>query len=144
MCAGYESLVLFAVVIFFGYAYSAITRFEGHLPESGPMRLAFQIYLTIVVGGYFVWFWSRGRRTLPMKTLGVQLTDQWGRSLSPGRALIRYLAILACIAVPFALSHLLGSAALALLPVPFLIALFVPSRSTLYDLVSGTRLVQRH
>jgi uncharacterized RDD family membrane protein YckC len=143
MCAGYEGLVLFAVVIFFGYAFSAITRFEGHLPEAGFMRIAFQVYLLGVVGGYFVWFWSRGRRTLAMKTLGVQLIDHQGNVLSPARALLRYLAALACIATPVGLAQMLGSAALILLLLPFLVALVLPSRSTLYDLIAGTRLVQQ-
>lgn len=141
MCAGYEGLVLFAVVIFFGYAFSAVTRFEGHLPESTGLRLAFQLYLLIVVGAYFAWFWSRGRRTLAMKTLGVRLTDRAGQALGPARALSRYGAAVVCIGLPLVLAKSIGVIGLVLLPVPFAIALALPSRDTLYDLIAGTRLV---
>ena len=141
MCAGYEGLVLFAVVIFFGYAFSAITRFEGHLPQTAGLRLAFQIYLLAVVGAYFGWFWSRGRRTLAMKTLGVRLTDRTGSSLSASRAVARYIAALACIAAPLGLAQGIGIIGLLLLPVPFGVALIHPSRGTLYDLITGTRLI---
>jgi len=141
MCAGYEGLVLFAVVIFFGYAFSAITRFEGHVPQNAGLRLAFQIYLIAVVGMYFGWFWSRGRRTLAMKTLGVRLTDRAGATVSPARAIVRYAAALICIAVPVGLAQAIGVAGLLLLPVPFGLALVLRSRDTLYDLVAGTRLI---
>lgn len=141
MCAGYEALVLFAVVVFFGYAFSAITRFEGHQPEAGALRTVFQIYLLTVVGGYFTWFWSRGRRTLPMKTLGVRLTDLQGQALSPLRAALRYLAALACLSGPVALAVQGWSVGLALLPLPFLWALFNTRRSALYDQIAGTALI---
>jgi uncharacterized RDD family membrane protein YckC len=141
MCAGYEALVLFAVVVFFGYAFSAITRFEGHQPEAGALRIVFQVYLLIVMGGYFTWFWSRGRRTLPMKTLGVRLTDLQGEALSPSRAAVRYLAALACLSIPLALVVQEMRFGLALLPLPFLWAAFNARRSALYDLIAGTKLI---
>jgi uncharacterized RDD family membrane protein YckC len=141
MCAGYEGLVLFAVAVFFGYAFSAITRFEGHLPESAGLRVAFQCYLLMVIGGYFTWFWSRGRRTLPMKTLGIRLVDAQGQPLTPARALSRYLAALLCLGVPVALGITLGKAGFALILLPFFWALIHPTRSSLYDLIAGTRLV---
>lgn len=141
MCAGYEGLVLFAVLIFFGYAFSAITRFEGHVPQNAGLRLAFQIYLIAVVGVYFGWFWSRGRRTLAMKTLGLRLTDRAGEALSPTRAVARYAAALMCIAIPLGLAQIIGIAGLLVLPVPFGLALFRPSRDTLYDQIAGTRLI---
>jgi uncharacterized RDD family membrane protein YckC len=141
MCAGYEALILFAVAVFFGYAFSALTRFEGHLPQADGLRLAFQIYLLLVIGVYFGWFWSRGRRTLPMKTLGVQLTDRQGQALAPSRAALRYIAVLACLAVPVALIVQGLAIGFALLPLPFAWALFNKSRSTLYDQLAGTCLI---
>ncbi|MFN5513012.1 MAG: RDD family protein [Burkholderiales bacterium] len=141
MCAGYEGLILFGVVIFFGYAFSAVTRFEGHLPQTAGLRLAFQVYLLVVVGAYFSWFWSRGRRTLAMKTLGVRLVDHTGAALSPARAMARYVVALICIALPLGLAKGIGIIGLLLLPIPFMLALVLPSRNTLYDLIAGTRLI---
>ena len=85
----YEGLLLFGVVFFFGYGFSAITR---HQNQSEALRWAFQGWLFLVLGLYFVWFWSEGRRTLPMKTMGLQLLGPDGGPLSRGRATVRYLA----------------------------------------------------
>jgi uncharacterized RDD family membrane protein YckC len=89
MCVAYEGVILFGVVFFFAYAFSALTQYKG---QSGMLRNVFQAFMFCVLGMYFVWFWSKGRRTLPMKTMGVTLVDQAGAPAGRGRALVRYLA----------------------------------------------------
>ena len=89
MSAVYEGVILFGVVFFFAYGFSALTSFKG---SEGLLRSAFQVYLFLILGAYFTWFWSRGRRTLPMKTMGVVLLDAKTRQpLTPARAAWRYL-----------------------------------------------------
>jgi uncharacterized RDD family membrane protein YckC len=138
MCTVYEGLVLFAVAVFFAYAFSALLRYEG---APGVMRHVFQAYLLAVFGLYFVWFWSRGRRTLPMKTVAVRLLDTHGRPLTPARAALRYCLAAACLVVPVLLVDTLGPGALTLMVLPWLWAVFDPLRCAVYDRLAGTRLV---
>ena len=89
MSAAYEGVILFGVVFFFAYAFSALTSFKG---GEGILRTGFQVYLFLILGAYFTWFWGNGRRTLPMKTMGVALvTASTGQPLSSARAAWRYL-----------------------------------------------------
>ena len=138
MSAGYEGVVLFAVTVFFGYAFSAITQYRG---EAGMMRHVFQAYLALVCGVYFTWFWSAGRRTLPMKTIDLRLVDVSGMPLSAVRAACRYILALAFLVVPVLIAQRAGLWALALLPVSWLWAVFDRQRCTAYDRITGTRLV---
>jgi len=139
MGAVYESVVLFGVVVFFGYGFSALFQFRG---APGGLRWAFQGFLFLVLALYFVWFWSEGRRTLPMKTVGLRLVDLGGLPLTRARAAGRYVWAWALLVAPVAAAQQLGQAwLLLLLPVPFGWALFDPDRSTLYDRLAGTRLI---
>lgn len=138
MSAVYESIVLFGVVVFFGYGFSALVRFQG---VPGPMRWAFQGFLLAVLGAYFVWFWSLGRRTLPMKTVGLRLVDARGGPVGRGRAAVRFAVAAAGLILPFAAWKHVGPAGLLLFPVPIAWAAFDPQRRALYDVVAGTRLV---
>ena len=138
MCVAYEGVILFGVVFFFAYGFSALTRFNG---QPGPLRWAFQGFMMLVLGVYFVWFWSHGRRTLPMKTMSVRLVDEQGQPASTQRAIMRYLAALAGWVIALGLAAGVHGAAILLVAVPFGWALIDRRRRTLYDLASGTRLV---
>jgi len=138
MSASYEAVVLFGVVVFFGYGFSALTQFQG---EPGLLRWAFQGYLFLVVGVYFTWFWSEGRRTLPMKTVALRLVDGHDRPTSRSRAALRYILCATLLLAPVAGGWYLGPAWLVLAPIPFLWALFDRERRALYDRLAGTRLV---
>ena len=109
---------------------------NGEGATVGPVRLLF-----VVLGAYFVWFWSDGRRTLPMRTIGVRLVDDAGRPLGRGRAVRRYLWAWLLIAIPIAGAGWLHPACLLLLPLPYFSALLDPQRRTLYDRLAGTRLI---
>ncbi len=139
MSAVYESIVMFGVVVFFGYAYSALLQYRG---EPGWLRWGLQAWLFVVIGFYFVWFWSEGRRTLPMRTIGLRLVDVADRPLSRGRAALRYVAGWTMMLLPVGAAAETGHPAwLLLFPLPFFAGLLDTQRRTLYDRVAGTRLV---
>jgi uncharacterized RDD family membrane protein YckC len=141
MSAVYEGVILFGVVFFFAYGYSALTSFKG---GEGPVRTAFQIYLFLILGAYFTWFWSRGRRTLPMKTMGVVLvTARSGAPVTPARAAWRYLVASVLFWGLLAAIWKASPWWLFLWPLPFGWSLFSPQRQTLYDLLAGTVLVEQ-
>ena len=134
----YEGVILFGVVFFFGYGFSALTQFKG---QSGPLRWAFQGFMFLVLGAYFVYFWSNGRRSLPMKTLSLQLLGPGERPLAIGRACARYGVAIGWIAAALAAAASLGGAwALAAL-VPLGWVFFDRDRRALYDVICRTRLV---
>ena len=140
MSATYEAVMLFAVVFFFGYGFSALTqwKFNG---QYSPLLIAFQIWMVIVLGVYFSWFWSNGRRTLPMKTMGVKLVGPDGASVSTARAAVRYVAAGAMYAASFALVAYLDKLFALTLLIPFFWSLIDKQSRTLYDIAAKTRLV---
>jgi uncharacterized RDD family membrane protein YckC len=138
MGAVYEGVILFGVLVFFGYGFSALTQFRG---ESGLLRWAFQAFLFLVVGAYFVWSWSHGRRTLPMKAVSLQLVGRDHAAVTTARAALRYLVAWTMLVAPIAAASTWSGWFALLLPVPFFWSLFDRERRALYDVASGTLLV---
>ena len=92
--------------------------------------------------------WSRGRRTLPMKTWRLELALADGGPLPARTALARYLATwigpaLAVGAYAALRPAGLGAHAAWLVAFNFLWAFIDPGRQFLHDRIAGTRLVQR-
>src|SRR5690606_38968737 len=85
----YEAIILFGVVWFADYAFSALTQFRGH---PGALRTVFQWFTLGVLAVYFTGFWSEGRRSLPMKTLSLQLQTRDGDDVPVARAFSRFAA----------------------------------------------------
>ena len=135
----YEAIVLFGVLWFFDYAFSALTRFQG---EPGVLRNLFQLFQVLVLGTYFAGFWARGRRTLPMKTMSLQLFTADDQPVPLPRAIIRYASALALLVIPLGLAYYLHWLAALLMLLPFAWTLFDTDRQALYDRLSGTRLVR--
>ncbi|MDO5056888.1 MAG: RDD family protein [Lautropia sp.] len=140
MAIVYEGVILFGIVFFFGYAFSALSQYQG---GAGPHRLLFQLYLFGVLALYFGWFWSNGRWSLPMKTLGIRLVRDDGRQgpISPGRALWRYTVASALWWGGLALVWQSSPWWLLLFFLPFAWAMIDPRRRTLYDVAAGTLLI---
>lgn len=138
MCLTYEAVILFGVIFFFGYAFSALTQFRG---EPGLLRAAFQVFMFTVLGVYFGYFWSHGRRSLPMKTMAVALVGPDDQALTVPRALARYVVAVLGLALPLAAARHWGAAWALLLLVPWASTLATRRRQSLYDLLCGTRLV---
>lgn len=86
-CMLYEALLLTGVVFATGFLFGVLTQTRNALDN----RLGLQALLFIVLGVYFVWFWSKGGQTLAMKTWHLSLRDQNGALVSQGRACVRYL-----------------------------------------------------
>jgi uncharacterized RDD family membrane protein YckC len=100
----YESVILFGVVFFAGYLFSTLTQQRSGLAH----RDLLAAWIGLVVGVYFVWFWTHGGQTLPMKTWRLRVVSAAGTPVSVGRAVVRYLLAWLWFLPPLALHPLLG------------------------------------
>ncbi len=144
LCMIYESLLLFAVVFVAGYLFDTLSQSRN--PEN--LRLARQLWLFLILGVYFVWFWTHGGQTLAMKTWRIRVVANDGQPLGVAHAVLRYLLawmfLLPALAVAQALDlhgwPALGLIALALLLPPFYMKID-PARQFLHDRLAQTRLI---
>jgi uncharacterized RDD family membrane protein YckC len=83
----YEGVLLFGVLMIAGYLFSSLTQQRHALAG----RHGLQAFLFVVLGIYFVWFWSHGGQTVAMKAWHVRLVDRGGHPVTQARALARYL-----------------------------------------------------
>jgi uncharacterized RDD family membrane protein YckC len=122
----YEALLLFGPLLLIGFVYSiSVDLSDKASPESlAVKRAGLQLVLACALVAYFAWGWSKGRCTLPMQTLGLQLQTTDGQPLTTQRAVVRAIA-----AAP---SVFLG--------IGFLYALVDANRQMLHDRIAGTRL----
>ena len=118
----YDLLLLAALVFIATWPVIALLGDSTH----GWRRHALQGWVLLVVGAYFVWFWTHGGQTLPMKTWSIKVVAADGRPPRVPRAIHRYLIAL------------LGLAAVGL---GFIWALFDRDRQFLHDRLAGTALV---
>jgi uncharacterized RDD family membrane protein YckC len=141
----YEGVLLFGVVMIAGYLYSSLTQQRHAL--AGQTGL--QAFLFVVLGIYFVGFWSHGGQTVAMKAWHLRLVSRHGGPVSQPRALARYLAcwiwfVPALVAAQLAQLQRVGEIA-ALLVVGVLayaaLALLHPERQFWHDALCDTRLV---
>ncbi|MBL8521053.1 MAG: RDD family protein, partial [Betaproteobacteria bacterium] len=101
---------------------------------------------------YFVWFWTHGGQTLPMKTWKIRLESARGAGLGAGHALLRLLCAgaffgPACVALVLVMfPHRVSPVAAAWLVVPALATIlwaqFDKDRQFLHDRLARTRLVR--
>jgi uncharacterized RDD family membrane protein YckC len=118
----YDLLMVAALVLVATFPFLAVFG-DSTL---GWRRHALQLWVLAVSGAYFVWFWTHGGQTLPMKTWRLRLVRGDGAPVSVWRGLHRYLLAV------------LGLAALGL---GFLWALVDRDRQFLHDRLAGTALV---
>jgi len=144
-CFLYEGVLLFGVVMIAGYLYSTLTQQRHALHGQHGL----QAFLFVVLGIYFVWFWSHGGQTVAMKAWHIRLVSADGGAVPQWRALARYLLswlwfLPALATVYFADVHRLGpifgTLALGVLSFAALSWLH-PQRQFWHDAVCGTRLV---
>ncbi len=83
----YEGILLFGVMFITAYLFSALLQFKS--AAGSPSLYLFQFYMFGMVGFYFVWCWTHGGQTLPMKTWKIRVAATDGK-LAPGRAWLRY------------------------------------------------------
>ena len=118
----YDLLMLAALVLIATFPFLAVVGDA----TTGWRRHLLQGWVLAVVGAYFVWFWTHGGQTLPMKTWRLKLVRADGARVGAWRALHRYaLAVLGLFAAG------LG----------FLWALVDRDRQFLHDRLAGTAIV---
>jgi len=83
----YESLLLLAILFIASFIFHLIF----HDPDSVFFKPAHQFYLLLVMGTYFIWFWTHGGQTLAMQTWKLRLTTTLGEGVSLKQAIARYL-----------------------------------------------------
>ncbi|MFY9510868.1 MAG: RDD family protein [Rubrivivax sp.] len=144
-CFLYEGVLLFGVLMAAGFVYSVVTQQRHALVGLHGM----QAFLFVVLGAYFVWFWTRSGQTLAMQTWRIRLVGADGRPVGRWRALARYLLswlwfLPALGTVYFSGLHGSGAVFGAMLAGVLAYALLSrlhPQRQFWHDAVCGTRLV---
>jgi uncharacterized RDD family membrane protein YckC len=101
----YEGVLLFGVLMLAGIAYSASTGLRDPRVQG---TLGLQVFLFLVLGLYFGWFWSHGGQTVAMKAWHIRLTDTRGGPVSMSRALVRYVLSWLWFAPALLTAHLSG------------------------------------
>ncbi len=144
-CFLYEGVLLFGVVMVAGLVYSPLTQQRHALVGMTGL----QVFLFVVLGLYFVGFWSRTGQTLAMLTWHIRLVTRDGDRVAPFRALCRYLLawlwfVPALSALHFSGLRGSGASVAALLAGVLTYAALArlrPDRQYWHDAVCGTRLI---
>lgn len=144
-CFVYEGVLLFGVVMISGYLFASLTQQRNALVG----RHELQVFLFVVLGIYFGWFWSRSGQTVAMKAWHLRLVTRDGQTVSQARALLRYLLSWLWFIPALLLVHLCGirdvgvtfAALFAGVVVYAGSAWLLPGRQFAHDLVAGTRLI---
>lgn len=141
----YEGLLLFGVLMPAGLLYGSVMQ-QRHALQG---RSGLQVFVFLVLGLYFVWFWTRGGQTLAMKTWRLRVVAADGTALGTGRAIARYLLcwlwfVPSLLAVRLAGLHG-GYAVTGVLLAGVLtyaaLSCLRPDRQFLHDALCGTRIV---
>lgn len=141
----YETMLLFGVVFVAGWLFSTLLEQKHAL----YLRNMLQDWLFVVIGLYFIWFWTHGGQTLAMKTWRLKIVTADGEVLGYKRAFGRYLLSWLWILPGLAAAWALNAKAWMLVLIPLanvvlwaLTAYLDPQRRFLHDRISGTRVVQ--
>ena len=140
----YETLLLFGIVFFAGYLFGTLTQQRNGLTHHNLLAT----WIGLVVGLYFVWFWTHSGQTLPMKTWRLRVVAANGAPLCAWRAIARYLLAWLWFLPPLALHPILGLSVprtLIAAAVWFVLwaatGCFGASRQFLHDRLAGTRMI---
>jgi len=140
----YEAMLLFGVLFISGWLFSTLLQQRHAL----YLRTALQDWLFLIMGIYFVWFWTHGGQTLAMKTWRIRVVTSDGKAVKLKRAIGRYLLAWLWILPGLALAWAIGAKNWALVLIPggnvllwALTAYLDPQRQFLHDRIAGTRIV---
>jgi uncharacterized RDD family membrane protein YckC len=144
ICFVYEGVLLFGIVMGAGLVYGIATDQRHALVGATGLR----IFLFLVLGLYFVYFWSRSGQTLAMQTWHIRVVGPDGRPPRRLRAATRYLLAWLWFVpglLALGLSGLQGGwASFGVLLVGVLayaaLSRLHPQRQYLHDVLCGTRL----
>jgi len=82
----YEAVLLFGVLFAAELAFDLATQNLN----PAPLRSWHHLYLFVVLGLYFTYFWGHGGQTLPMKTWQIRLTSATHSRVTFRQACLRY------------------------------------------------------
>ena len=140
----YEAMLMFGVLFLSGWLFSTLLQQRHALYLRGVM----QDWLFLVIGVYFVWFWTHGGQTLAMKTWRMRLITKDGQQVRAKRAIGRYLLAWLWVLPGLAAAWALGAKNWMLVLIPAanvllwaLTAYLDPQRQFLHDRIAGTRIV---
>ena len=83
----YEMLLLIAVLFIASFIFHLVFQDTSSI----LFRPLFQIYLLLIAGIYFTWFWTHGGQTLPMQTWKLRVVSADAHQLRLKQATARYL-----------------------------------------------------
>jgi uncharacterized RDD family membrane protein YckC len=124
ICMIYEFLLLLAVLLLAIFIFHRIfsdTQATYFMP-------LLRLYLLVIMGCYFSWYWTHGGQTLAMQTWKMRLVAADGGSLTKKQAITRYL--LALIGIFFFGFGIIW-------------ALFDREHQFLHDRLAGTRIIKK-
>ena len=141
----YEGVLLFGVLMIAGLLYGLATQQRHALVGQHGL----QVFLFLVLGLYFSWFWSHGGQTVAMKTWHVRLLARDGQPVGTVRAWLRYVlswlwflpALLWVYVSGLRSGGAVSGALLAGVMLYALLSHFNPRRQFLHDLICRTELV---
>ena len=140
----YESMLLFGVLFMSAWLFSTLLQQRHAL----YLRHAMETWLFVVLGIYFIWFWTHGGQTLAMKTWRFRLVTADGTPVGRWRAALRFLLAWLWILPGLALASTMPGHRWLLVLVPALNLLLWAAtilldgrRQFLHDRLAGTRLV---
>ena len=146
-CWVYEGVLLFGVIAPAGLVYALVTQQRHALIGTRGL----QLWLFLIIGLYFVWFWSRRGQTLAMRTWHIHVAANDGLPLTAPRAVLRYLLSWMWFLPALATVHLAGLK--GAVPIAFVVLAGVlgyagltrlhPTRQFWHDVLAGTRLVDK-
>lgn len=116
----YEALLLTAIL----FVCTWVFLFFAQVLDSAWVRPLLQLWLVTIAGVYFIYCWSHGGQTLPMKTWRIRVVQANGAPITTRIAARRYLFSLI---------------SLGLCGLGFAWALLDPERQFLHDRLAGTR-----
>lgn len=135
---------MFGVLFISGWLFSVLLQQRHAL----YLRTLMQDWLFLVIGLYFVWFWTHGGQTLAMKTWRIRLVTTDGEEVRTKRAIGRYLLSWLWVLPGLAAAWALDAKNWMLILVPALnvllwaLAVYLdPQRQFPHDRIAGTRIV---
>ncbi len=141
----YEAMLIFGVVFISGWLFSTLLQQRHALYLRGVL----QDWLFLVIGIYFVWFWTHSGQTLAMKTWRIRLVTSDGQEVKVKRAIGRYLLAWLWILPGLAAAWAFDAKNWMLILIPaanfllwVLTAYLDPQRQFLHDRIAGTRIVR--
>ena len=144
-CAAYDGLLAAALLMTAGFAYAGLTQLMGVERQV----LGIRVVALALLAAYFVGFWSRRGQTLAMRTWRLRVQTPDGRSPSVARATARFAltglwwlpALIVAAWLPAPTPRVIGLALLIGCVAYGALALLLPGRQFLHDLLAGTEIV---